>query len=81
MVLEAIASQGRLRSITIANNQFGKHSLAVLEDILRQRFKNASKVEVTVPGENEQKKRDANPFLPLEALNLTSLKCSRSQCL
>lgn len=35
ILLEVIAKQGHLRSITIANNQFGQHSIAVLEDILK----------------------------------------------
>ena len=40
-----------------------------------------SRVEVTVMYENEQRKVDANPFTPLDALNLTNLKCNKSHCL
>lgn len=78
LLLRAVARQGKLKYLTIANNNLGQESIAVLEKILMQQFKQPSMIEVAVAEDAEPMRVDANPFQALESLNLTNLKCSRS---
>ena len=83
VLLRAIAKQGRLRCLTIANNDVGDESATVLADILGQKYRQQSHAAATDPDEAKSAPADADPFfpyspVPLESLNLTNLKCGRS---
>lgn len=44
-------------------------------------YKGFSKAETTKKIDNEVKNLNANPFFALESINLTDIKCQRSECL